>query len=322
MTMSWVMPHQQLLSRQIQQNILPHALIFSGVKGAGKTLLAQWLCQVLCCTQQQITEVGILQPCGQCKACLLFQGGNFPDHQSLVSEKNTLGVDLIRQGTQFLQKTAQMSGYKSVLIPHAELMTESAANALLKTLEEPSAHSHIVLLTSDVERLLPTIISRCRLIDIRPHVGEQLNEELSLTSLDSFSNLSHLSELQSGEKLSRYQETVEAFCLYLTDQVTRQVLESLLVEDDTNTMRWLEKILVDIMRALSGWQTSLSPDLLRQLNTGNISYDDIFQCYKIFVQCQQQLVNLVQVNKNLVIEKMLIEIYQHIHPSSKEVINE
>ncbi|MGJ8692557.1 MAG: DNA polymerase III subunit delta' [Thalassotalea sp.] len=322
MSSSWIIPHQQLLTQQFQQNTLPHALIFSGVKGAGKKMLSQWLSQVFCCQNTHISEQQIIEPCRQCKACLLFTSGNFPDHSELVREKNTLGVDIIRQATQFLQKTAQMSGYKSVLIPEAHLMTESAANALLKTLEEPSNNSHIILLTSDIERLLPTIISRCRVIDIRPNVGKKLNDELAIESLDNFTNLSHLNELQSQEKLASFTELTQVFCLYLTNQSNRQSLTRLLVADEDHTMRWLEKILVDLMRQLNGWQTALAPNLLSQLNTGNISYHDVYQCYKIFLQSQQQLVNLVQANKNMVIEKMLIAFHQHLSASSIEVINE
>lgn len=301
---AWLFDHQRQLSQQIQHKNLPHALLISGVKGAGKNLLANWLVNTLLCQQVSIDEQQILQPCGQCKHCQLYHNGSYPDHVSVVSEKQNIGVDDIRQANQFLEKTAHLSGSKTVLIPNAQLMTESAANALLKTLEEPSAQSIIILMSSEPEQLLATVISRCRLIAIRPYVGELLSQSLSIQLQDSYSNLTHLPELTHEATAQEYHDFVDAFLQFICSETDRTYITTLLVNND-NGLRWLEKTLVNLQRQANNWQTSL----LNQIEDENLllSANVLLSCYKIFLQHQQQLINLVQANKQFVIEKMLID---------------
>ena len=324
MTPAWLIQYQQLLSLQLQQGSLPHALLFCGVEGCGKSVLADWFIQISLCSHLSVNADNVLQPCLQCKFCQLYLAGNFPDHLKVVSEKTTIGVDEIRHANQFLQKTAQMSGRKTVLIPQAQTMTESAANALLKTLEEPSQHSHIVLLSSDPERLLPTIISRCRVISIRPFVGKQLASELSLSEPlsgnsaqnDAFHNLSHLAELSSEEVHREYLSFTDLLSQYLAGQVARTALLATLV-NHPHGMRWLEKALINFMRHFKQWPIAITANTLNILSASEIKYDDIYQCYKIFLQSQQQLVNLVQANKNFIVEKMLIDMQKQINSRAK-----
>jgi DNA polymerase-3 subunit delta' len=136
-------------------NKLHHALLLSGASGIGKYRLAQELGSALLCKAP--TELGA---CETCSSCLLRIAGNHPDLYILESEKQ-LGVDKIREGIAKLSGTAQMSGNKVLLIPNADTMTEAAANALLKTLEEPTANTYLLLITSSVTKLMPTILSRC-----------------------------------------------------------------------------------------------------------------------------------------------------------------
>ena len=138
---TWLLSVQQQLSRQVLSNKLPHALLFSGVSGAGQEELARWLINVLLCqtlSNEKIAEQSIIQACGHCKTCQLFASDSYPDHLTIVNEKATIGVDSIRKLSQFFEKTAHIGIAKSALINHADTMTVSAANALLKTLEEPT----------------------------------------------------------------------------------------------------------------------------------------------------------------------------------------
>ena len=179
---SWLLAQQLILSQQFDNNNLPHAILINGVTGAGKLELAQWLLHLLSCKQPQTihnSKEKILQSCGHCKSCLLVKSNTYPDHLNLIAEKSSLGVEEIRHANSFLQKTAYLGQYKTVLIENAPSMTTAAANALLKTLEEPSANSVILLLTNDIEILLPTIVSRCRVLNIRPEVGEALLQNMS-----------------------------------------------------------------------------------------------------------------------------------------------
>lgn len=136
-------------------NKLHHALLFIGAKGIGKAKLVAGLSDTLLCKQP--TPKGA---CNKCQSCHLRLAGNHPDFYVLESEKQ-LGVDKIREGITKLSGTAQMGGNKVLVIPVADSMTEAAANALLKTLEEPTNNTYLLLITDSPNGIMPTILSRC-----------------------------------------------------------------------------------------------------------------------------------------------------------------
>jgi DNA polymerase-3 subunit delta' len=162
---------------------LHHGLLFMGVADAGKTQLCQEIAKSLLCktiagtrkaaadTQSsglfEIEDVAlqthddILEACGVCKSCLLIDAGSHPDLHIITTEKSQIGIDIIRQTISKVTQTAQLSGNKVVIIPQIELMSESASNALLKTLEEPTPNTYLLMTTNESQRLLPTILSRC-----------------------------------------------------------------------------------------------------------------------------------------------------------------
>ncbi len=161
--------YASLVSRYLAKK-LHHGLLLSGVKGIGKYQLAQSLSNVLLCKQP--SENG---PCEQCQSCQLRRAGNHPDFHIIESEKQ-LGVDYIRAGIAKLAGTAQMGGNKVLLIPEADTMTEAAANALLKTLEEPTNNTFLLLITSSANKLMPTILSRCEKHSLAlPDLQDSLN---------------------------------------------------------------------------------------------------------------------------------------------------
>lgn len=157
MSVPWFETESQKLSLRASDESLHHALLFSGTKGIGKSVFADGLAQQLLC--QSLAPNG--EACGQCQSCDLYKAGSHPDFYRLTTDKTQLGVDLIRQAIQSLTSTAQLQHNKVLVIPDAHLMSESASNALLKTLEEPTSKTFIILLTPFVSRLLPTILSRC-----------------------------------------------------------------------------------------------------------------------------------------------------------------
>lgn len=137
-----------------------HAYLLHGAAGIGKRALAERLMARLLCQQ----PAG-LDACGQCKACHLLAAGSHPDMFELkpAEDKKSVGVDDVRELIGFVNKTAQLGGRKVVLIaePPAEDMTLAASNALLKSLEEPSGDTVLLLLSHQPSRLLPTVKSRC-----------------------------------------------------------------------------------------------------------------------------------------------------------------
>jgi DNA polymerase-3 subunit delta' len=161
----WLQQTQQQLIKLVNAQHLHHALLISGPMGVGKHLLAEQLASHLMCQQPIPTGA-----CGHCKSCLLVKSGHHPDLQRVIAE-SSIGVDQIREISHFMQSAPQQGGARVVLLAHAEKMTEAAANALLKTLEEPGDRCFLILQTAHEEMLLPTIRSRCQ----RWVVSPQLN---------------------------------------------------------------------------------------------------------------------------------------------------
>jgi DNA polymerase III subunit delta' len=155
-TLSWLEPVQLHLGQLAQNGQLHHALLFTGPNGVGKHLVAAHLAKQLLCVQP-FTDAA----CGHCKSCLLVDAGHHPDLLQLPAE-GSIGVDAVRELSQFMQGTPQQGGARVVVLPQAHKMTEAAANALLKTLEEPGADSFLLLQTAYEQQLLPTILSRCQ----------------------------------------------------------------------------------------------------------------------------------------------------------------
>jgi len=312
---TWLLGVQQQLSRQIRDSKLPHALLFSGVSGAGHEVLAHWLVNVLLCQnltrklsqdsnqESRNDNLFILQPCGVCKTCKLFASNSYPDHLTIVSDKQTIGVDLIRKLSQFFEQTAHIGKAKTALVNHADTMTVSAANALLKTLEEPTSESFIILTTDSSDMLLPTIISRCQRIEIRPPVGEKLLAEYRHQNNDIFANLSHHNELTDEDVDIAFTEFRDKVEYYLCAHQYRTEILSTLVEC-RDGFRWLEKIIVNLMRKQWGWQTIESENE----HPNVISKQQIWQVYNLVQTANIKLKTLVQVNRQFISEKLLVDI--------------
>lgn len=150
-------PYRQILARY-QQARGHHALLLHSQPGNGEASLCYALSRWLMCRQPD----GI-KSCGVCYSCRLMMAGNHPDFYQPEPEKGrqSLGVDAIRAIIDSVYGRARQGGVKVVWLPHAELLTEQAANALLKTLEEPPEDTYFLLGCQTPSRLLPTLRSRC-----------------------------------------------------------------------------------------------------------------------------------------------------------------
>lgn len=151
------------LQKAIQMGKLSHAYIIQGASGSGKRMLADTFAMTLQC------EEGGTEPCGHCQSCRQAVSGNHPDIRHLTHEKAAIGVDDIRSqlNNDILVKPYSRP-YKVYIIEDAEKMTEQAQNAMLKTIEEPPEYAVILLLTVNAKLLLPTVLSRCILLNVRP----------------------------------------------------------------------------------------------------------------------------------------------------------
>lgn len=162
----WQYNQWQYFMNMLHQDSLPHALMLCGPGGIGKHEFANAMCASIIC--QARLESG--EACGQCKHCKLLDANTFPDYVSVEvsDEKAGISVEDIRQLIAKLHLTRHFDAYKVALIRQADLMNTNAANALLKTLEEPPAKSLILLVTDQPLSLPATIRSRCQLISFNP----------------------------------------------------------------------------------------------------------------------------------------------------------
>ena len=141
-----------------------HAYLFQGEEGVGKEALARTFAAGLQCQSESADK-----PCKECVSCRQMESGNQPDVIWVTREKASLGVDEIReQLCNTMDIKPFSSPYKIYLVPEAEKMTEAAQNALLKTIEEPPEYGIVILMTSNISALLPTIQSRCLTMEFRP----------------------------------------------------------------------------------------------------------------------------------------------------------
>ncbi|SDH45359.1 DNA polymerase III subunit delta' [Pseudomonas panipatensis] len=157
--MADIYPWQRALWQQLSGRARhAHAYLLHGPAGIGKRVLADHLVAFLLC-QHPLDGAA----CGQCKACHLLAAGTHPDYFQLQPEEpeKPIRVDQVRELVEFVVQTAQLGGRKVVLLEPAEAMNLNAANALLKSLEEPSGDTVLLLISHQPSRLLPTIKSRC-----------------------------------------------------------------------------------------------------------------------------------------------------------------
>ena len=155
----------EALRRQIAEGRLPHALLISGEKGVGKKSLARLIAAALLCSAEPPES----RPCGLCRDCVLLQADEHPDLIVIrkaapdgKKERTTIPVDDIREMIRLCGEHPAAGQTRVVLIEAAEALTPQAQNALLKTLEEPATDTHFILVTEKVSAILPTVLSRCR----------------------------------------------------------------------------------------------------------------------------------------------------------------
>lgn len=151
------------LKRVISGGKIPHAFLFTGIEGVGKTTTALAFCQAINC-MEPVNREG----CGSCLICRQMISGNFPDLIFIEPEGQNIKIEQIRDLNRSLSFKPVTGAYRVIVINRAEIMTPEAANSFLKTLEEPPLGNVIILKVKEPLDLLPTIVSRCQRIPFRP----------------------------------------------------------------------------------------------------------------------------------------------------------
>ncbi len=181
-------PTVRTLQNSLASGQVAHAYIFAGPRGSGKTSLARILAKALNCLQGVQPE-----PCGKCDACADVVAGRFLDLVELDAASNR-GIEDIRDLRERVNFAPVNGRYKFYLIDEVHQLTPEASNALLKTLEEPPEHAVFVLATTEIHRVLPTILSRCQRFDFR---------RIPVTAL-----VGRLQEIADAEKVSAEPEAL------------------------------------------------------------------------------------------------------------------
>lgn len=161
------------LKNSIINNRLGSAYIFSGSRGVGKTSVARVLAKAICCPNQKDGE-----PCNECTSCLEITKGSAIDIQEIDGASNN-GVDSIREIRENIMYPPVSSKYKIYIIDEVHMLSNSAFNALLKTLEEPPAHGFFIFATTEPHKIPQTIVSRCQSFDFKKLSIDDIVETIS-----------------------------------------------------------------------------------------------------------------------------------------------
>ena len=167
----------QALSNALTQGRLHHAYLFTGTRGVGKTTVSRILAKSLNCTGPDGSGGITAEPCGVCQACTEIDADRFIDYIELDAASNR-GIDEVRDMIERAAYKPGVGRFKVFMIDEAHQLTKEAFNALLKTLEEPPDYLKFVLATTDPEKMLPTVLSRCLQFNLRPMAPAVVREHL------------------------------------------------------------------------------------------------------------------------------------------------
>ena len=173
----------QALSNALTQGRLHHAYLFTGTRGVGKTTVSRILAKALNCTGADGQGGVTAQPCGVCNACRDIDADRFIDYMELDAASNR-GIDEIRDLIERAAYKPTVGRYKVFMIDEAHQLTRDSFNALLKTLEEPPDYLKFVLATTEPDKMLPTVLSRCLQFNLRPMGLQTLQEHLARVLAD------------------------------------------------------------------------------------------------------------------------------------------
>ncbi len=313
-------PWQQDVWQQWQQLIatdrLPHAILCAMPDGMGRDVLVQYFSDTLLCLTQGT------EPCGFCHSCGLVESGNHPDLHWIRPEVEgkSISVDQIRQCNLWALESSQFNAKRMIIIEPAEKMTESAANALLKTLEAPPKNCQFVLLANSPHHLLPTIRSRCQVWQ-QPEISSEVieawlgeTEKLKVSkqsiTLNGYLPLAVKSFYQD-KKQAAHQQLLSYFdaCVNSSFCHTSEVVKSLIKLDDEG-LCWLSYLLSDIQKRQLGiitdWVHCDEKEIIERLAI-RIPANTIYKQYLSLNALRQQLNAHSGLNKELLLTQWLFE---------------
>ncbi|MGM0439426.1 MAG: DNA polymerase III subunit gamma/tau [Patescibacteria group bacterium] len=275
------------LKNAIRNDNISHAYLFTGPRGTGKTTMARLLAKAVNCQDNSSAE-----PCNECEACESIIEGNAVDLIEIDAASHR-GIDEIRQLREGIKFSPNQLKYKVYIIDESHQLTKGAANALLKTLEEAPDHAIFVLATTEPQKMISTIISRCQRFDFRKlnlsEIIEKLERILKAEGIESDKRSLEIIATAAGgsfrdaeslldqvltfteEKLE--EEDVKSLLGLVETQYIFQFVDLLIKEERLKAIKYLEKMYTEGVN-LEEFHSSLL-EYLRQLMTISITNADL-----------------------------------------------
>lgn len=251
----WLVPTYQKITQTFLEGLGHHAILIKADQGLGAEKLFDALSRRIMCTDPQAHD-----PCGICHACRLMQAKSHPDYHELRSiEGKDIGVDQVREMNEIVAQHAQQNGNKVVYIQGAERLTEAAANALLKTLEEPRPNTYFLLEADSSANLLATIYSRCQVWNLtvpseqtaltwlQTQSAVDSSEILTALAMNLGRPLSALETLQKG-LIPQRKNFLRQFWLFYRRRSPLELLPHFDKENYLQQLDWILAFLADSLK--------------------------------------------------------------------------
>lgn len=304
--------NQQWQRLQAQGHKLPHSLLLHGPEGLGKNNFALSLAKSLLCLSDDANG-----NCKHCKSCNLLEAGTHPDFILLAPEEagKLIKVDSVRELTDKINQTGQISSRRVIIISPAEAMNPAAANALLKTLEEPAPGVFIILVSHQLDSIIPTIRSRCQLCRFYPTLDETTvawlaqqcpegkNPQQALQQVNGLPILAL--RLMQGEGVQQEQLLIESLMLLKAQHeklfdVAKQLSELPLAL----LLPQCAKLVSSMVRySILGQSECITQPAIRQL-AANINLSSLFNFYRYLLNQTHRLSS--SINQQMLLEQMLV----------------
>lgn len=308
----WQQPIRDRLQQQIEQQRIPHAMLLHGPAGTGKGVFAAALSQQLLCSSPNSHGYA----CGACASCKLMAASTHPDLIQLQPEagKAILAVDQVRAMVEEFAFTPQIGARKVVVLQPAESMNISAANSLLKTLEEPPGEAVMLLISHAPAQLLPTIRSRCQQIAFPAPsraaslhwLQQQLSAELNAEQVLQLAESAPLKAIQLADPalMQHHQQMGEELIDLLdgrADPIRVAHRWSSKKLDPTTTLRWLQQWVTLLIKGEG--QTETVSTLIQRLQQ-----TDRKRLFRFYDKVTEALsLSTTPVNKELLFEGLLLD---------------
>lgn len=322
----WLRPPFEQLVTSYQVGRGHHALLVQARSGMGADSLVYAITRFLMCQNPDGHK-----SCGQCHSCQLMQAGTHPDYYALQPEKgkSTLGIDAVREVSEKLYEYSRLGGAKVVWIADATLLTEAAANALLKTLEEPPKNTWFFLACQEPARLLATLRSRCRFFHLVPP-SEQYAlawlERENSASRDTLLTALRLSdhapaaalELLAPETWATREKFCQALGVTLNSGDWLAFMPSLNHDSVVQRLHWLSSLLLDalkyqqrITRLTNADSLTLVAQLAQTLSAARLQAIVADAC-----ACREQLQSVTGLNRELILTERLLRWEHYLQPGA------